>query len=498
MSFHRQPLTAVCVFLGLLVFENRCAHCQDEDGPTKVSRAQLLEDPHVIEAVQLLDLWIESQWAFDQLPGVSVGVVHDQEMIWSRGFGFADVEEKTPATPDTVYSICSISKLFTSIGVLQLRDGGKLNLNDSVTQHIPWFKIKNAHPDSSPITVEALLTHSAGIPRESDHPYWTAPGFPFPTRQEIIDTVSNQSTLYPASTYYQYSNLGLTLAGELITQLSGQDYETYMQEEILAPLGLANTRPSMPSGDCCGLASGYGYRNRTGQREKLPPFQARGIAPAAGFSSTVNDLGRFASWQFRVLAGKHELLKPTTLKEMQRVHWIDPDWGSGSHRGLGFGVWRSDQRTFVGHGGGCPGYLTHLSLDPKRKIAAIFMTNGLGAKTELHTRRAHQILGAAIHQAATSSDEAKAPDQAMGQYQGLYKNPWGETAVVLWKGDLNLLPLPTEDPLGSLVKLKKDGEHVFRRDRKDEELGETVRFELDDSGKVTRFWRHGNYSTRVP
>ena len=341
-----------------------------------------------MESIHLMDVWLEAQWAYKQLPGLSAGVLHDQDLIWSRGFGFADVENQTPATPETIYSICSISKLFTSIGVMQLRDAGKLNLDDSVAKHIPWFKIKATYPGAVPIKVAALLTHSAGVPRETDHPYWTGPGFPFPTRDEIIESVSNQSTLYPASTYYQYSNLGLTLAGELITQLSGQTYNDYVQEKILDPLGLKQTRPTMPSDDCCQLASGYGFLNRSGTRERLPLFQARGITPAAGFSSTVKDLGSFAAWQFRLLAtGNAEVLRANTLREMQRVHWVDPDWNPESHRGLGFGVWRDDDRTFVGHGGGCPGYLTHLSIDPKRKVAAIFMTNGLGAKPRLHTRR---------------------------------------------------------------------------------------------------------------
>ncbi len=124
------------------------------------------------------------------------------------------------------------------------------------------------------------------------------------------------------------------------------------------------------------------------------------------------------------------------------------------------------------------------------------MTNGLGAKPRLHTRRAHQILGATLHEAATSPDEAKKPDTSLDLYQGLYRNPWGETAVVMWKGELILLPLPSDDPLDALVQLKKDGEHTFRRVRDDEELGEQVRFEVDADGSVQRMWRHGNFSTR--
>ena len=345
---------------------------------------------------------------------------------------------------------------------------------------------------------------SAGVPRESDHPYWTGPDFPFPTRDEIIDRLSNQNTLYPASTYYQYSNLGLTLAGELITQLSGQTYTDYVQQNILDPLGLKQTRPMMPSGDCCGeLATGYGFLNRTGKREQMAPFDARGITPAAGFSSTVADLARFASWQFRLQqTGEEEVLRANTLREMQRVHWIDADWSAESHRGLGFSVWRDDNRTFVGHSGGCPGYLTHLSMDPKRKVAAIFMTNGLGTSVRLHTRRAPPNSGGPPwkkppSRATTSKTPKKeSDDESLHKYQGVYRSAWGETAVVLWKGKLNLLRLPTENPLGGLRELKPEDEHTFRRVRDDKELGETIRFDVDADGAVKRMWRHGNSSTR--
>ena len=143
-----------------------------------------------------------------------MAIVHDQDLIWSRAWGSADLEANKPAEPDTIYSICSISKLFTSVAVMQLRDEGKLKLDDPVEKHLPWFDLKKTFPDSPPITIEGLLTHSSGLPRESDHPYWTGPDFPFPTREQIIERLSNQETLYPAETYFQYSNLGLTLAGE--------------------------------------------------------------------------------------------------------------------------------------------------------------------------------------------------------------------------------------------------------------------------------------------
>ena len=136
--------------------------------------------------------------------------------------------------------------------------------------------------------------------------YWTAPNIEFPSREEIIDGLSRQETLYPTSTYFQYSNLGLTLAGEVAATVSNTTYESLIRDRILEPLGLTHTTTEMPA-ELWGnqLAVGYSAITREGIRKRLPLFQARGISPAAGYASTVEDLGRFASWQFRTLAGMH-------------------------------------------------------------------------------------------------------------------------------------------------------------------------------------------------
>jgi len=202
--------------------------------------------PRVQEAIGLLEIWTDAQVAYQQIPGASMAVVHDQELVWSAGFGLANRERGVEATPQTIYSICSISKLFTSIGVMQLRDAGQVRLDDPVARHLSWFTIRDAYPDAPPVTIEGLLTHSSGLPRESDTPYWSAPDFRFPTHDEIVRRLPEQEELYPAQTYHQYSNLGLTLAGEIVAAVSGQPYDGYVRDRILTPLGLASTTPEIP------------------------------------------------------------------------------------------------------------------------------------------------------------------------------------------------------------------------------------------------------------
>ena len=256
---------------------------------SSAARCQSLsEDPRVASALRLLEVWVDAQLAYEQIPGISAAVVHDQTLVWSRGFGYSDLETKSPATSQTIYSICSISKLFTSIGIMQLRDRGLLRLDDPVASHLAWFSMKQAYPDGPPVTIEGILTHSSGLPRESDFPYWTGPDFTFPTREQVIARLSGQETLYPAFTYYQYSNLGLTLAGEIVAAVSGEPYAQYVQANILDPLGLDDTSPEIPPEHQGGrLATGYGAKTRDGTRRKLPLLQVRGIAPAAGFASGV-------------------------------------------------------------------------------------------------------------------------------------------------------------------------------------------------------------------
>src|ERR1051325_1497526 len=116
----------------------------------------LAEREEVRSGLDLLSAWIESLIAYRGLPGVAVAVVHDQELVWARGFGWADAERKVPTTPETLYRVASITKLFTATSILQRRDAGKLRLDDRFADVLPWFKPAPAERDEAPITVQHL------------------------------------------------------------------------------------------------------------------------------------------------------------------------------------------------------------------------------------------------------------------------------------------------------------------------------------------------------
>jgi CubicO group peptidase (beta-lactamase class C family) len=341
------------------------------------------------------------------------------------------------------------------------------------------------------------LTHSAGIPREANQSYWTGPDFRFPSREDVIKGLSNQSMLYPSSRYFQYSNLGLTLAGQIVEQVSGKPYADYVRENILGPLHLGSTTPEIPINEQGKLlAVGYGTLSREGERPIMPVFQARGIAPAAGFASNIEDLSRFASWQFRLLAkGGQEVLKASTLREMQRVQWMDPDWKTSW--GLGFTVMRWENRTVVGHGGSCPGFRTELALLPDEKIAGIAMVNAMGVDPNDFVLQMIKILSPALQKIKDSPGQGKAADPTLQKFTGLYRSAWGEVAVIVWDDGLAAVELPGGNPLEGMEKMKWVEGLRFQRIRSNGEPGEEITFEVAPDGRVLRFKQHGNYTDKV-
>lgn len=452
------------------------------------------------EAFKLIEVWLDAQRDYEQLPAIMGIVVEDQEVLWEGAFGLANMEDKVIAESSTLCSICSISKLFTSVAIMKLYDEGKLRLDDRIEDILPWYDLKQQFGDSGPVTIRSLLTHSSGLPREANFPYWTGPDFPFPESADIKEELSDQETLYPSSTYFQYSNLGLTLLGEVVEEISGMSYDKYVEQNILRPLGLSSTLTELPQ-DLYGtkLAIGYGPLTRDHQREKINFFQAKGVKAAAGFSSNVTDLGKFASWQLRLLdTTSTEILKPSTLKNMHNVHWIDPDWETSW--GLGFSVYKgSDGSKWVSHGGSCPGYRSTLQIHPKSQRAYSVMINANGTNPGKYAHGIHDIL----EKLGTAKDSLVLSDKKnrsdLRQYVGYYDTrPWtSEVYVGSWKDQLVMMNLPTSSPVEAMTFYKHIEGDTFRRVRDNGELGETLVFEKGNDGKVARFKSHGNYSEKM-
>ena len=248
------------------------------------------------------------------------------------------------------------------------------------------------------------------------------------------------------------------------------------------------------------LATGHSARRRDGSRTPVAFFQTRALAPAAGFASTAEDLARFASWQFRLLGrGGSEVLRASTLRDMQRVHFTDPDWKTT--RGLGFRVWRAGEKTFVGHGGDCPGFRTHLTLQADERIATVFMANANGVASDAFAQQMFEIVGPAIRSATSGKEPGPAPDPSLSKFQGAYDlAPWGGELIVFpWEDGLAMVELPSSQPVSDLVRLRgvPGRPHRFRRVRENDVPGEPIDFDVDAEGRVLAVRRWNNPFPKV-
>jgi D-alanyl-D-alanine carboxypeptidase len=466
-----------------------------------VRSSELARRPEVASALRMLEAWIEHEMEFRAIPGVSIGIVYDQELIWARGFGYADVEKKIPATPETVYRIASISKLFTSTAIMQLRDAGKLGLDDPVAKHLAWFKIKPSDPANEPITIRNLLTHTGGMPREAPYPYWS--DFDFPTREKLIEGLARQQTAFPPYTKWKYSNLGVAIAGQIVEVVSGEPYAQYVEKHILEPLGMTGSSVGVSEGTGPRLATGYGRRQADGSRAVQRVADLRAFNPAGGVCSTVEDLARFASLQLRAYeGGGPPILKGSTLREMHRVQWLSPDWTCGW--GIGFRVTHTSERDLINHSGWVLGHLTYFAVSPKEKVGVIVLTNAddVAPRVGLHSvamTRAFQWVAPAIVKAAAVPTEPKTADPQWQMYVGKYRSPWEDTQILVLNGELVALSMTSADPSAGRVRLIRTGKHTFRTESDGAfvEDGDIVVFEVGDDGQVKRLRWNDDYSERV-
>ncbi|MGH9220946.1 MAG: serine hydrolase domain-containing protein, partial [Vicinamibacterales bacterium] len=317
--------------------------------------ADVAADADVQAAQRLLTAWLEGQMLSRHLPGIAIGVVADQELIWAKGFGLADIAATVAMTPQTKFRMASHSKLFTATAIMQLRERGLLRLDDPVAKHLPWFAVTPAEAEDAPITIEELLTHSSGLPREAGS-HWTT--FEFPTTEQLRKLMAARHAPYSPEVRWKYSNLAYSIAGMVIEAVSGQTWADYVQQHIYQPLGMTS---SSVDKNVPGLAVGYNRLMPDNSRATNPFVDARGMAAATGITSTVDDMAKFVSAQFRKgKMGGRQILSTGSLREMHRVRMLENTWTSGN--AIGFSVRRERDKIYVSHGGSYPGYQTNTLL----------------------------------------------------------------------------------------------------------------------------------------
>lgn len=457
------------------------------------ARHPVAQQPDVEAALTVLDAWIAAIVAQREQPGLSIGVVYDQDLIWAKGYGHADLERRVAATPATIYRIASITKLFTATAVMQLRDAGKLRLDDLVAERLPWFAIEKTSQDGPPVSIRHLLTHTSGLPRDVQGVNYAAATFPI--RDDMLRTLPNQQIVFPPDVQWKYSNLAVTLAGEIVAQVSGESWAGYIERHVLQPLGMTATR-TVPTADLPRLAVGYSRRVPGQPREVEPFVTVEAISPAGSLASSVEDLAKFVSLQFRSgPAQGSQILRGSTLREMHRVQWLNADWQGGW--GLGFRIRHVGGHLRAGHGGSLPGHATQVEFAPDQKLGVIVLTNANDGDGLRYIDQAFELLGPAIARAVASPDAPQAVPAVWQGYVGQYvasacatcAYKFEEMQIQILNGELTMIVPDAENPWTSRMILEPVSSNTFTMTSPGfsyDEVGELLTFDVDGAGRVTR------------
>jgi CubicO group peptidase (beta-lactamase class C family) len=415
---------------------------------------------------KIVDTWLDYQLLRKRIPGLSVGIVHKDNLILSKGHGYANIERKIQATDKTLYRIASISKLFTAVAVMQLVEANKLRLDDHVDLYLPWIS------SSTRITIRQLLTHSSGIDRDGETQHWI--NDQFPKIEEIKKHVTTGISVFQPLEKFKYSNLGYTLLGTIIEKAAGMPYDKFIQKNILDVLKLKSTYVDMDA-KCKDLATGYGRDLPGYDREIFTNPSTQSMAAATGFVSNVHDLCTFMSSQFLT---NDLLLTKESKKEMQRIQWIE-ETNPNLMRGLAYELVKSDNMMLRGHGGGFSGFSTKINFEREKEIGVAVLTNASGTNVnELALGIFHIIQYVLANYDTLKSIEDKSAN--LDKLEGLYSNRWGDVQIVKINNSLSLVYPNNSKIFADVQKLKHQSGNTFIIETGDnfDYLGEKVIFNL--------------------
>ena len=432
------------------------------------------------ELVCRLDGIVERAQAEQRLPSVSACVFERGEAVWSRVLGLADVATGAPATAAHAYRIGSITKTFTAVAILRLRDEGRLDLDAPVRSKLPEFP-------SGP-TFRQALSHASGLQREPPGEIWES--LTPPDREQLVAGLEDAERVLRPGVAFHYSNLVFALLGEVVAR-TGTSYETTLRERILDPLGLARTalRPAAP------VATPYFVHPHHDRVRVEPDLAVTESTAAAGWLwSTTGDLARWADF---LCTGDDAVLARSTLDEMARVQTMvdDERWSVGW--GLGLELVRRGDRVLTGHGGAMPGFLAALFVHRPTRIGAVVLLNtGNGAAVEA---LALDLADAALDGLSPPVTAWRPDDGPPADVEPLL-GPWwteGEQVVLTWRAGRLEAELVGGPPGRSRSVLDRDGDDRWRV-VEGRERGELLRVVRDDGGQARKLYLATYPMTRAP
>jgi CubicO group peptidase (beta-lactamase class C family) len=417
-----------------------------------------------------LERIVRTAQAEKRLPSVSAAAVHGAEVVWADAIGLAEAERGEEATPNHQYRIASITKTVTAVGLMQLRDEGKLDLDDTLDRHLP----EAAHTP----TLRALLSHLSGIQREVPGDVWET--LIMPTRDELLPRLAESERVLAPGAYWHYSNLAYALLGEVVARVSRQPAERYLDERVLGPLGMTRTTWTAETP----AATGYLVDPYVDVPRAEPVIAGNAVAPAAELWSTASDLCRWAAF---IADPDPAVLAPETMGEMRTFQsMVDVNkWRLGY--GLGFALYRAGDRVFAGHDGAHAGFLAHFDALAEAKTGVAVLTNaGAGVTiSELGLE-----LSRAVADAYPPVPEEWRPGEAgPDELAGVLGRWWSEGHEVVFSyrnGRLESLVVDARLDLGRSV-YEREGPDLYRIVG-GYERGELLRIVRDDAGEPVKLY----------
>lgn len=274
------------------------------------------------------------------VPGVTVDLAQNGNTIYAQGYGYSDVSTKQAAKPTDIFEIGSITKQFTAAIIMKLQEQGKLHVDDSMSTYLPQYGFPSA------ITLRMLLTHTSGLANYtsfSQFPDWSANGVPEAT---VLTAVSQAPLQFTPGTAYSYSNSNYFALGGIIEVVTGQSYESNLDQDIFQPLGLQNTYYELPP---AALAA-TGYDNSSGPLEPVTPWTRSSAFAAGAMSANVYDL---VTWENALMHG--QVVSSASFKEMTTS---DGFVSNGQSYGFGLVLQTYNGHPVMWHNGGIAGFLT--------------------------------------------------------------------------------------------------------------------------------------------
>ena len=313
--------------------------------------------------IRKLDSLANAPVAANRVVGLVAAAVRGNDTLLLKGYGKADLEWDVPMPADAMFEIGSVSKQFAAASILQLRDDGKLSLDDEITKYFPMVDTKGNR-----VTLRRLLTHTSGIYGFSDQDEWETnmfiPGLP---RDSMYRRIKLDPFLFPSGTAQAYSNSGFWLLGAVVEKASGMKYEDYLAAKIFTPLGMKHSMFCNSLANILHRAHGYGMQGPMTRRAPMVNYTI--VSAPGGICSTAGDL---VTWLQALHGGK--VLSAKSYAEMTTPAKLDD--GTSVSYGMGIKVGENYLgQKFIGHGGTAPGFRAEATWYPEGQLAVVVLTN---------------------------------------------------------------------------------------------------------------------------